>query len=162
MGYADQARQMGGQGTDGGAEPTNRGFYLMLLLLFCFLGSRRISSSRLIRGNVAISNICAAAMGWASSGLSAAATPQHKSLSATSCNSCWSWDTCRSIRGVLFDHDCPQRAGQIFGWAVWIFWMVDAVGHGRAEQYTDDGMRRSRLLFLRFNATAAQLLRRSA
>ncbi len=50
--------------------------------------------------------------------------------------------------------------GKFFGWAIWIFWMLMAVGTGARSNTLTVAMPAVALLFLKFNTRAAELFRR--
>src|SRR2546423_923069 len=143
-------------------EPTNHSFYLMLLLLFCFLGIAPYLFFTVDPWYLAIFKHMRGGYGlgieWT---VSRGGTLNTKSLAASILQQLLELGYVAGAFAAFYAIMIARSApGKIFGWAVWIFWMLMAVGTGARSNTLTTALPAIALLFLKFNARAAQLLRR--
>jgi len=143
-------------------EPINRGFYLTLLLIFCLLGISPYlfftvdpwyeAIFKHMRGGYGLGIV------WT---VSRGGTLNTKSLTATVLQQLLELGYVAGAFAAFYAIMIARSApGKIFGWALWVFWMLMAVGTGARSNTLTAAMPAVALLFLRFNARAAALLRR--
>src|SRR6185436_12664938 len=161
-GAADPAREMGQQRAGGCVRATNRSFYLLLLLTFCFLGISPYLFFTVDPWYIAIVNHIRGGYGFGISWtISRGATINTTSLMATFqvqlLELGYVAGGFAAFYAIMIARSAP---GKIFGWAVWVFWMLMAVGTGARSNTLTAAMPACALLFLKFNARAATLLRR--
>jgi hypothetical protein len=143
-------------------DPTNRGFYLVLLLVFCLLG---ISPYLFFTVDPWYESIFKHMRGGYGLGItwtvSRGGTLNTKSLTATFLQQLLELGYVAGAFAAFYAIMIARSApGKIFGWSVWVFWMLMAVGTGARSNTLTAAMPAVALLFLKFNARAAALLRR--
>jgi hypothetical protein len=143
-------------------EPTSRGFYLVLLLLFCFLGISPYlfftvdpwyeAILKHMQGGYGLG------IGWT---ISRGGTINTSSLMATIqvqlLELGYVAGAFAAFYAIMIARSVPAK---VFGWSIWVFWMLMAVGTGARSNTLTTAMPAVALLFLKFNARAAALLRR--
>jgi hypothetical protein len=143
-------------------EPTNRGFYLVLLITFCALG---ISPYLFFTADPFYKAIYEHIRGGYGLGIqwtvSRGGTLNTRSLSATFLQQLLELGYVAGAFGAFYAVMIARAVpGKVFGWAVWVFWMLMAVGTGARSNTLTTAMPAVAMLFLRYNTIAAAMMRR--
>ena len=143
-------------------EPSGRSFYLLLLLLFCFLGISPylfftvdpwyIAIFEHMRGGYTHGIAWTVGRGPTINTTSLMATVQVQLLELGYIAGAFA-----AFYSILIARAAP---GKVLGWALWVFWMLMATGTGGRSNTLTVAMPAVVLLFLKHNARAASLLHR--